>query len=281
MTVTSQAEGWSAVAGLYDEMLAGSTLPFAQRAYEFAAVPETNPVACQPLAILDVACGPGPLLESVAKRAAPTLLLATDFAPGMVDLVKQKIRNEGWDGRMRALVMDAMALDLPDASQDIAFCLFGVMLIPNGIKSLSEMHRVLRPNGIITISTWAAQDTWSIMADTTRRLGIPFTPPSSPAAAAAAAASWHDRTYLETTLRATGFRNVTSTQQDGVFVLDENFITMMVLNPAFKAFMTQHAWTDDQQNRYPQVFREACEAWRETHPDGKLNVTANIVRGEK
>jgi ubiquinone/menaquinone biosynthesis C-methylase UbiE len=49
-------------------------------------------------------------------------------------------------------VMDAQALDLPDASVDTVTCSLAMMLFPDPAQALREMHRVVRPNGYVSIS---------------------------------------------------------------------------------------------------------------------------------
>ena len=50
--------------------------------------------------------------------------------------------------------MDGRALDLPDASFEAAFSMFGVVLFPDWQAGLSEMVRVIRPGGVGSIGTW-------------------------------------------------------------------------------------------------------------------------------
>ena len=118
----------------------GFTSFYGEQAWALAAVPAGAKV-------LDIASGAG-ALAIVAARAGSTVL-ATDFSPGMVDAVlSHGIPN--LDGR----VMDGQALDLPDASFDAAFSLFGIMLFPDWQAGLREMARVVRPGGIGCVGTW-------------------------------------------------------------------------------------------------------------------------------
>jgi SAM-dependent methyltransferase len=50
--------------------------------------------------------------------------------------------------------MDAAALDFPDASFDLAFCIFGFMFFPDRPKAFREMRRVLQPGGRAIVATW-------------------------------------------------------------------------------------------------------------------------------
>src|SRR5262249_965900 len=56
---------------------------------------------------------------------------------------------------IEAMMMDAQALDFPEASFDAAFCMFGFMFFPDRGRAFRELHRVLRPGGRALIATWA------------------------------------------------------------------------------------------------------------------------------
>ena len=79
--------------------------------------------------------------------------MATDFSPGMVACVAAAgLPN------VETRVMDGQALDLPDASFDAAFSIFGVIMFPDWRKGLAEMRRVTRPGGygVVAPVGWGA-----------------------------------------------------------------------------------------------------------------------------
>ncbi|WP_267381533.1 MULTISPECIES: class I SAM-dependent methyltransferase [unclassified Sphingomonas] len=97
--------------------------------------------------VLDVAAGTGAL--ALAAAASGTKVLATDFSPGMV----ARIAARGLPN-VEARVMDGQALDLPDASFDAVFSIFGVFMFPDWRKGLAEMARVTRPGGYGVVAVW-------------------------------------------------------------------------------------------------------------------------------
>jgi len=131
---------WSQAGGHYHSVAHLFTTPFAERAYAEARVPEGSNV-------LDIATGPG-ALAFVAARAGARVL-ATDFAEGMV----QRVSALGLQN-VETRTMDGQALDLPDASFDAAFSMFGIMLFPDWRAGMSEMARVVRPGGVGCVGTW-------------------------------------------------------------------------------------------------------------------------------
>jgi ubiquinone/menaquinone biosynthesis C-methylase UbiE len=100
--------------------------------------------------VLDVAAGTGALALQAASTGAR--VLATDFSAGMV----ARIAAAGLPN-VEAKVMDGQALDLPDASFDASFSIFGVIMFPDWRKGLAEMARVTRPGGYGVVATWRDQ----------------------------------------------------------------------------------------------------------------------------
>ena len=124
----------------YQKMAHGFTSIYGARAWEQASLPAGAKV-------LDIAAGAGALAIVAARAGAQ--VLATDFSSGMVEAVL----SHG-SPNLDARVMDGQALDLPNASFDAAFSMFGIMLFPDWRAGLREMARVVRPGGIGCIGTW-------------------------------------------------------------------------------------------------------------------------------
>jgi ubiquinone/menaquinone biosynthesis C-methylase UbiE len=92
---------------------------------------------------VDVAAGSGALSIPAARIGAQ--VLATDQSSVMLELLGQRARSEGLSIETR--VMDGHALELDDASFDMAGSQFGVMLFPDMPKGIKEMARVVKPGG--------------------------------------------------------------------------------------------------------------------------------------
>jgi ubiquinone/menaquinone biosynthesis C-methylase UbiE len=131
---------WDVAAKHYQQTAHPFTAHFAEAALaRIALTPESH--------VLDVATGTGALALAAAKTGAQ--VLATDFSAGMVACVA----SAGLPN-VQAQVMDGQALDLPDASFDAVFSIFGVIMFPDWRKGLAEMHRVTRPGGYGVVATW-------------------------------------------------------------------------------------------------------------------------------
>jgi ubiquinone/menaquinone biosynthesis C-methylase UbiE len=142
-----RADVWTAVARSYDDMIAPTMRPFAATLLDLLGLTGD---ADRPK-LLDVAAGTGVVSIEAARRGAD--VLATDFAPGMVEVIRQRLAADGLDARTE--VMDGQDLELDDASFDLATSTFGLMFFVNPAEGLRELHRVLRPGGKVGIATWA------------------------------------------------------------------------------------------------------------------------------
>ncbi len=81
--------------------------------------------------------------------------------------------------------MDAEHLALADSRFDVALCGFGVFFFPDPEAAVAEIFRVVRPGGVVAVSTWGRDDerwAWeddllgSLTADR-RAVGRPFDDP--------------------------------------------------------------------------------------------------------
>jgi len=103
-----------------------------------------------PLRILDVATGTGDFAIA-SLRLHPREVIGIDIAEEMLRYGRQKITNRRLDGLITLRPGDAENLDFPEGSFDAAIVAFGVRNFEHLERGLSNMHRVLRPLGKITV----------------------------------------------------------------------------------------------------------------------------------
>lgn len=145
---------WSAVAPAweaYRQKVFDDTRPVSER-----LVAEVDPQPGQ--TVLELTCGPGETGFLAAERlGAEGCLIASDFAPAMVDAARRGAAERGLDN-VECRVIDAQKIDLPDDSVDGVLSRFGLMLVPDQERAMREIRRVLRPGGRCAYATWGPPD---------------------------------------------------------------------------------------------------------------------------
>jgi ubiquinone/menaquinone biosynthesis C-methylase UbiE len=105
--------------------------------------------------ILDLAAGTGETGFLAAQRGAR--LVSSDLSPSMVAAAERLAPSFGvTDVEFR--VLDADAIDLPDASVDGVLSRYGYVLRGEPPRALAEVRRVLRPGGRFAFAVWAARE---------------------------------------------------------------------------------------------------------------------------
>lgn len=99
--------------------------------------------------ILDVATGTGWAARSIAARGAT--VTGVDFGAGVIEAAKTLSNGAGIDFR----VGDAEALDFPDGHFDAVISTFGTMFARNPEAVASELARVVKPGGRVSLANWA------------------------------------------------------------------------------------------------------------------------------
>jgi SAM-dependent methyltransferase len=84
-------------------------------------------------------------------------LISTDFSPEMVEVARRRGTELGLEN-VDYRVIDAEHIDLDSDSVDGVLCQSTYMLVADPAAALAETRRVLRPDGRLALSVWAAPD---------------------------------------------------------------------------------------------------------------------------
>lgn len=98
-------------------------------------------------AVLDLACGTGDIAIALARWNPNGQVRGIDAAPTMVQLARQAAAARA--ARVIFSVGDLTALAMADECQDVISIGYGLRNVPDLNQALREIHRVLRPGGII------------------------------------------------------------------------------------------------------------------------------------
>ncbi len=104
----------------------------------------------QPDTILDIATGTGDLAINLAKTSA-SQIIGFDISPGMLEVGKKKITHKQLDHKIEMVLGDSEKMPFDDNSFDAITVAFGIRNFENLEQGLSEILRVLKPNGVFVI----------------------------------------------------------------------------------------------------------------------------------
>src|SRR5271165_5101267 len=115
-------------------------------------------VARLPLAagdsVLDLCCGAGasaiPAARAVGSAAG---VLGIDVAEPLLELARARAARAGL-ANIEFRYEDATCTGLPDGCFDAVVCVFGVFFAPDMPAFAAEMWRLVRPGGVLAITTW-------------------------------------------------------------------------------------------------------------------------------
>lgn len=105
----------------------------------------------QPKTILDIATGTGDFAILSAKELLPQRMIGIDISEGMMKIGQKKVEAEGLQHIVSFKKDDCTHLSFDDNSFDAVTAAFGIRNFQNLDQGLSEMYRVLRPNGHLSI----------------------------------------------------------------------------------------------------------------------------------
>ncbi len=146
-----QRYGWDKAAAVYERYWREPLEPAQRQLLEWADLRPGQRV-------LDVACGTG-LVTVEAARAigAAGEVLGTDLSDVMVAATQDAAEREGVTN-LETRRADAEELPGSDEAFDAVLCALGLMYVPDPMRAVREMHRVLRPGGRAVAAVWGRRD---------------------------------------------------------------------------------------------------------------------------
>ena len=116
----------------------------------------------QPKTILDLATGTGDLAIALAKYNPQAHIIGLDISEKMLEIGKAKIAKQGLDNQIDLRLGDAAALPFESQFFDAVTVAFGVRNFENLQQGLSEICRVLKPNGQVYILEFSMPERFPI-----------------------------------------------------------------------------------------------------------------------
>jgi ubiquinone/menaquinone biosynthesis C-methylase UbiE len=174
--------------------------------------------------VLDVATGTGLVARLAARRVPPGgSVTGLDLNEGMLKAAGRLPLPPG-------LTIDwrhgsALALPFPDRAFDVVLCQQGLQFLPDRLKALREMRRVLEPVGRVALSVWTGPSPYFVAS----REGLARYVSTEAATSNAAAFSLRDGDELRGLLEAAEFHHVVV-----------HHVRMMLRLPPPEEFLLRH-----------------------------------------
>jgi SAM-dependent methyltransferase len=97
---------------------------------------------------IDIGCGTGQLSLQIANKCNPNHHIGIDTSEGFLTQAKKCVPSAEFH------VGDAQNIDLPDDIVDYAVSGLVLNFIPDKVKALNEMARIVRPDGAVALYVW-------------------------------------------------------------------------------------------------------------------------------
>jgi SAM-dependent methyltransferase len=123
---------------------------------------------------IDVGCGNGAFTELLVERCAPVEVQGIDPSKGQLAFARKRPAAR----IAKFSCGDAMALPFPADTFDAATMALVIFFVPEPIKGLIEMARVVRPGGIVAAYAWDISPLEPIRIEM-RAMGLTVLSPSS------------------------------------------------------------------------------------------------------
>lgn len=108
-------------------------------------------------AVLELGPGPGYFSPAVARALPAGKLVLVDVQPEMLDMARNRVEAKGVRNGEYCRG-DASALPAETSSFDVVFLVAVLGEVPDREACLREIHRVLRPNGLLSVTEYKFGD---------------------------------------------------------------------------------------------------------------------------
>ena len=105
----------------------------------------------QPKSILDIATGTGDLAIKFAEKSNASKIIGLDISEGMLSVARKKVKGTNLENKVEFIKGDSEAIPFNDNTFDAITVSFGIRNFETLEKGLSEIFRVLKPEGLFII----------------------------------------------------------------------------------------------------------------------------------
>ncbi|KXT07408.1 hypothetical protein AC578_419 [Pseudocercospora eumusae] len=277
----TKGDDWEAMAKIYKQLTVGVS-------HRPIAVILEKVDALQPFSkatsIHDNGCGPGAIISRIIQDyqiPSTASLTASDFSSHMIDQLKNTKEEEmkadpkGPWSRLELSVQDAMDLkSIPDVSQSHVTAGWVYFMTADPMKCLTESHRILKPNGVLGLSSWKDSQ-WMTISNN----GVTAVRPD--AKTIEIPEEWKSAEGIAEELKKANFKDIDSVevQVDMTFDSHDGLVELLSEKMPHIASMTKD-WSEDEKKQLKQTFREMIKEASPSEP-GRMTGTALVAVGRK
>jgi ubiquinone/menaquinone biosynthesis C-methylase UbiE len=104
--------------------------------------------------VLDVGCGSGAsAIPAAQKVGRDGRVIGVDLAERLLAIARVKSAAQGLQN-IEFRVGDMTGLGFPDGAFDAVVCVFAIFFVPDMVRQVRELWRMVRPGGQLAITTW-------------------------------------------------------------------------------------------------------------------------------
>ena len=122
--------------------------------------------------VLEIGCGSGGYTTFVARAVGPEGWVdALDIQPNMLAQIENKLKRPEFQDINNITLHQASAYQLPfeDGELDLVYLIAVLAEIPDQIRALTEIKRVLKPGGILAVSELLPDPDYPLRSTTVRK----------------------------------------------------------------------------------------------------------------
>jgi len=122
--------------------------------------------------VLEIGCGSGGYTTFVARAIGPEgEVAALDIQPAMLRQLEAKLAYPMYQDIQNITLHEASAYDLPfeDGTLDLVYMITVFQEIPDRDRTLAEVMRVLKPDGLLAITEWVFDPDYPLMSTTIKQ----------------------------------------------------------------------------------------------------------------
>ena len=120
--------------------------------------------------LVDFGCGDGYFMERVAREVPTMQLVGVDCSTNSLNIAQAACARSDYGQRISLVRADLASTPLASASADIAVCSEVVEHLLDDTSVLREIYRVMRPGGVLLLTTPNAGNFPSVLKASARRL---------------------------------------------------------------------------------------------------------------